>query len=95
MIVETVVVTDSPTSLIELVNTARGVIYDGPIECKGIIVRSPTLPIYLSDKYTTTPVLLADTDDGQPFASHIDSNIYQSMLSTDTGSSTVGLIISQ
>lgn len=97
MIIENITVTSTPTSLYDLlVSAGRTDLESKQYNVRSISARidqASSVIVYASDPNTIIPVVLVDPANSQPYESHIDSNLHQTMLSA--GSSVIlGVIIS-
>ncbi len=102
MIIEKVTVTDTPTSVKELITTARPNLPDGhtiPEKCKTITVKyaaTETAVVLLSDEDTTTPITLLDNvTEKYKFSSIDDFSLTEALLSVASGTVLVDVIISE
>jgi hypothetical protein len=102
MIIEKVTVTDTPTSVKSLLETARPDLPEGhaiPDKCRTITVKyaaTETAVVLLSDENTTTPITILDNvTEKIKFASIDDFSLTEALLSVASGTVVVDVIISE
>ena len=98
MIIGTLTVTTTPTTIFDLVETARGTDLNKSDAITEALFRTPsigTAKIYIEETGTATAVTLLDPADGQAFASYSDFDLKQCLLSSESGSVSVGIVASQ
>ena len=100
MIIEVITVTTTPTSLINLLAAAgRDLAAEGKTaKARSVAFRLPvasTDVVRCEEVGTQSPVVLLDPANGQPYESHLEVNLHQTLLSVSALTSSVGLIVSQ
>ena len=98
MIIETLTVTTTPTSIADLLDTARGTTRAKNGRVSGFNFRvdiAETEPVLIEEADTDTAVTLLDPANGQTFGSWTDIDMRQSLLSVASGTVDVGMIASQ
>lgn len=101
MLSEQIEVTTEPTSIQQLIATARGgvALADIPEKCTGIMLRysvAETKVVTLSEAGSTNGAIVLDKDTEDLVAVTLDQfNISQPLLSCDSGTVTVHVIVNQ
>lgn len=101
MIIETLTVTTTPTSLLDLLNTARSTVATKSPKISSVLFRIDTGSLKVvsaEDVNTVESVIILDpgnTIQPQPFASYEGFNLEESLISVDSGTVAVGMIASQ
>ena len=97
MIIETITVTTTPTTLYDLLIAAgRTDLANKTTGIKSVTLRvdeSASEIVYAEDKDTVAKIKILDPANSQPYESHIDSSLSQTLLSASANVS-VGVLIS-
>jgi hypothetical protein len=98
MIIEILTVTTTPTTISDLLETARGGARTKNGRVEGFNFRvdvSETVAVLIEESDTSAAVTLLDPANGQTFAAWTDIDMDQSLLSAASGTVDVGMIASQ
>jgi len=94
MIIEEITVTTTPTPLYDLLAVTGRDMPSTPTVSACSLRAIDSVVIMGSDPLSVRPVVFCDPANGQPFESHMTMNLYQTLLSVDSGTAKVGVVIS-
>jgi hypothetical protein len=95
MVIEKLTVTTTPTSILDLIITARGS-YEGNTYSTAVQIKSSSagVAVLAEDLDTANPISILDPNDLLTYESHVSFNLAEMLLSVAAGTQEVDLIAS-